>query len=164
MTRKLRPGAFRTLRQAESMVLKYEDGEDHLQTAYVRLLANDESEEFAPPSLNYLKQAVRNALIDRHRKDSSWRTACDNCPSLSREIDGVRPEDVVIRREQATVLRRIVAKLDAPYRSTLEAYFFEGLSVAKIAERDGVSPNTVHSRIRRAVEKLRTSRVLARMC
>ena len=52
-------------------------------------------------------------------------------------------------------LMAAVAGLDQPYRSSVIAAYFEGLSAADLAARDDVSIRTVESRLRRGREALR---------
>ncbi len=60
--------------------------------------------------------------------------------------------------EQVSVQRKIaglVLELEEPYRSTVLLRFFEDLTPNEIAERQGVPPATVYSRLSRALEQLR---------
>lgn len=60
--------------------------------------------------------------------------------------------------EQVSMQRKIaglVLELEEPYRSTVLLRFFEDLTPNEIAERQGVPPATVYSRLSRALEQMR---------
>lgn len=61
------------------------------------------------------------------------------------------PKELQIRR----MLRVMENELTPVQRSTLMAYYFEELSPAEIARRQGVHRSTVHRTLRRAEARLR---------
>jgi RNA polymerase sigma-70 factor (ECF subfamily) len=65
------------------------------------------------------------------------------------------PEELVAAAELQTRLARAVLDLDEPYRSTVLYRFHEGLEASEIAARLGVPVETVRTRLKRAVERLR---------
>ena len=60
---------------------------------------------------------------------------------------------LALTRERA--LAGLVIELVEPYRSTILLRFFEGLSAAEIAHREGVPPGTVRWRLKRGLDQLR---------
>jgi RNA polymerase sigma factor (sigma-70 family) len=68
----------------------------------------------------------------------------------------VAPTDDVVARAiaQRTVVEEVLA-LDEPYRSTVLRRFFDGWSVRRIADHDGVPVATVRTRLQRALHRLR---------
>jgi len=65
------------------------------------------------------------------------------------------PQDAAMRREERAAVRRALARLPEPFRTTLVLREMEGLPYEEIAETLGISIGTVESRIFRARGKLR---------
>jgi len=65
------------------------------------------------------------------------------------------PEQAAVAREERAAVRRALARLPEPFRTTLVLREMEGLSYEDIAEALDVSIGTVESRIFRARCKLR---------
>jgi RNA polymerase sigma-70 factor (ECF subfamily) len=65
------------------------------------------------------------------------------------------PETLVYGRELGNALEEALAALPADQREVLWLKEKSGLSLAEIAEITGVSENTVKSRLRYALEKMR---------
>lgn len=78
-----------------------------------------------------------------------------------REAAAARPEalpsvaTIAAREETRRLLLDAVLALDEPYRATLLWRYHAGLSLAEIAVRQGVPEETVHTRIRRGLSRLR---------
>jgi RNA polymerase sigma-70 factor (ECF subfamily) len=95
---------------------------------------------------------VRNAAIDRLRR---YGRASAIGLTLDAEPNGSNPEDNTIAASTRRGVRLALAALPEAQRRALEAAFFEGLTYAQIAERDGLPLNTVKSRCARALLALR---------
>ena len=65
------------------------------------------------------------------------------------------PVRAVILRDEAEQLRDRLTRLEDHCQSTIRRFYAEGLSYKEIAAGDGVSTNTVGSRLARCLEKLR---------
>ncbi|HEX5011605.1 MAG TPA: sigma-70 family RNA polymerase sigma factor [Planctomycetota bacterium] len=76
-------------------------------------------------------------------------------PLVDPVAPGVGPEQAAVAREERAAVRRALARLPEPFRSTLVLREMEGLSYEDIAEALDVSIGTVESRIFRARCKLR---------
>jgi RNA polymerase sigma-70 factor (ECF subfamily) len=100
---------------------------------------------------------VRNMSLDRIRRRAvrqalnheSLQAAQPGAPTAQDPESAI---DIVSRGER---VRRALEALPAAQRATLIAAFFEGLSYAEIAARDGVPLGTVKSRAARAITALR---------
>jgi RNA polymerase sigma-70 factor (ECF subfamily) len=102
----------------------------------------------------WLAILVRNASIDRQRRHG--RAAQLGGRAEARPVDDTPdPERSAVATSAREVVRRALAALPAAQRASLEAAFFEGLTYAEIAEREGVPLNTVKSRCARALHTLR---------
>src|SRR5207344_2472014 len=95
---------------------------------------------------------VRNAARGSGRRRSR-RLLHETATPARREVPS--PEDLVAAAEVQTRLARAVLELDEPYRSTVLYRFHEGLEASEIAARLGVPVETVRTRLKRAIEKLR---------
>jgi RNA polymerase sigma-70 factor (ECF subfamily) len=102
----------------------------------------------------WLAILVRNASIDRQRRYS--RAAQLGLRAGEQPADAAPdPERNAVVSSARDRVRRALAALPPAQRASLEAAFFEGLTYAQIAEREGVSLNTVKSRCARALHALR---------
>ncbi len=95
---------------------------------------------------NQARQQSRGELRRRDREQDTARTE---------SVEG--PEELVGRVHRQRELAGRVLELDEPFRTTLILRFFEDLSPRQIAQRERVPVKTVHSRISRGLERLRTS-------
>jgi RNA polymerase sigma-70 factor (ECF subfamily) len=98
------------------------------------------------------------ATLLRRRARDAWRSASRRA---AREEAAARPEAMRSAAEvvaEADLHRRVVEAvmgLEEPFRGTLLLRFYEDRSPAAVAEAQGVPAATVHSRIRRGIERLR---------
>ncbi|MBI5431719.1 MAG: RNA polymerase sigma factor [Planctomycetes bacterium] len=138
---------------ARRLVRDGESADDVVQEAWVRALQRPPS--FASPEASprpWLATVMRNALTQWRRSDAR---------RVGREQAAARPEalpavDRALAREQARRgLVDAVLSLDEPYRSTLLLRYFDELSPAAIAKREGVPASTVRNRVSRGLELLR---------
>ncbi|MGH7294784.1 MAG: RNA polymerase sigma factor [Polyangiaceae bacterium] len=107
----------------------------------------------------WLVTLVRNLSIDRtrrrDRRSAIARDVIAHDPEARMAATPVDPEaQLGVARERERV-RRALAKLPEVQRATLEIAFFEGLTYAEIAEREGVPLGTIKSRAARALAALR---------
>ena len=98
------------------------------------------------------------ATVMRRRRLDAGRAAARR---LARETAAARPEalpsaaDAVARAETLRRVVEAVLSLEEPGRSTVLLRYFDGLPPREIAARTGVPVETVHSRLRRALDVLR---------
>lgn len=96
---------------------------------------------------------ARNRRIDVIRRAIRRDTDLnDPCFQPEPEPDG---SAVVGARDRARIVREAMADLPDTQRDVLRATFYEGLSQAEIAERDGLPLGTVKSRVRLAFARMR---------
>lgn len=65
----------------------------------------------------------------------------------------IKPEKAAITRME--LLQKAMQSLTEIQRERLHLYFFEGLTVREIAERQGVDRNAVWKSLQRTIEQLR---------
>jgi len=117
---------------------------------------------FAP----WLFRIGRNRAVDRLRRNGLREMESLDRAANPREEDGdprvnaiaagdPNPETLVQGRELGKALEGALAELPTDQREVLWLKEKSGLSLAEIAEISGVSENTVKSRLRYALEKMR---------
>lgn len=109
----------------------------------------------------WLVTLVRNLSIDRtRRRDRRGAIARDvlaHDPDAAVAAQASDPETNVAGAGERARVRRALAQLPEVQRTTLEIAFFEGLTYAEIAEREGVPLGTIKSRAARALAALRAA-------
>lgn len=113
----------------------------------------------------YLFQIARNRLIDLLRQhgqtvlasdlghDSEDGAAFDQLADASQET--ATPESVLDHKQQASRLHRAIRALPEEQREALVLQQFNGMSLEEIAELVGAPVETIKSRLRYAMRKLR---------
>lgn len=66
------------------------------------------------------------------------------------------PAESATRIDANACVRAAIRDLPEPYRTTVVLHFFDGLSLAEIARREGLRDSTTRNRLRRALARLRT--------
>ena len=120
---------------------------DAVQQVFVALLGHRGAE--IESEAGYLRRAVRNecfSALRRRRRDF----VADQKPALLEAVVpcGVGPE-------QRMALEQAIRELPAEQREVLHLKVYEGLTLQEIADQVDESINTVASRYRYAIEKLR---------
>ena len=101
----------------------------------------------------WLASVLRNIVRQRHRADTRrqrYETAgssAESVPATSDLVEQVATEKHIVEG---------VLGLDEPYRTAVLMRFYEDLPPRKIAASLGVPVSTVHTRITRGLEKLRS--------
>jgi RNA polymerase sigma-70 factor (ECF subfamily) len=100
----------------------------------------------------YLYQIARNRLIDilRQREASPFDEGRDEAPH-----DGLSPQQSLEQKQQHALLHAAIAALPAEQREALVLQQFSGMSILDIAVVTGAEAETVKSRLRYAMQKLR---------
>lgn len=116
--------------------------EDAVHTVFHRLLRGLTSMPREP--VGYLYRAVRNAALNM-RRDGAREAPLDECCFVHRGGN----------REAALALQKALASLPEEQREVVVMRIWGGLTFEEAATATGVPPNTVASRYRYALEKLR---------
>ncbi len=137
---------------ARQLVGHPDDAADVTQDAALTALQRRPQSAAALPA--WLRAVVRNRSRDVLRARRSRSVAQGEL----RERDvrhAPATDDVVAKAEVHELLVRAVLEMDEPYRTTLLLRFFENVPPREIAKRQGVPVATVHSRLQRALARLR---------
>jgi RNA polymerase sigma-70 factor (ECF subfamily) len=114
----------------------------------------------------WLFRIARNRAVDRLRRNGFREMASLDDPLEAEEADGEsrvsrvmgsgpNPEEAAADRELGAALEAAVGSLPAQQREVLWLKETSGLTLAEVARIVGVSENTVKSRLRYALEKIR---------
>ncbi|MEE4331666.1 MAG: sigma-70 family RNA polymerase sigma factor [Wenzhouxiangella sp.] len=99
---------------------------------------------------------AHNRLVDHWRRLERQPVDADDALERHPDRAELQPERRSEQAEQASALRRALMALPAEQREAFLLQQEAGLSLAEIAERGGVGRETVKSRLRYAVGKLRS--------
>ena len=100
----------------------------------------------------WLERIFRNLLVDRWRRQEPALLAVDDLPALS--SDGT-PEEAALAEERRHLVRQSLAQLPRDLRRALLSRYYAGMSAESAAERLGVAPATVRTRVHRSLRRLR---------
>ncbi len=128
-----------------------ESGADDLEQA-TWLAAVEHPPRHAASLRGWLSAVMRN--VRRNERRGDFRRDARERTVARPEVAGAAP-DVVAEAEEQTILVREVLALDEPYRSTALLRWFQDMTPDAIAARQGVPIETVRTRLKRAVARLR---------
>ena len=131
--------------------------QDVVQEAFLRVWQRaDRFEPDRGAPRPWFLRLVRNLAIDARRAASAQERTVDAAaaddPAPTQPLP---PDELAERSERAHRVRTALAELPPEQRRAIEIAYFEGLSHAEIAARDGAPLGTVKSRIRDGVLRLR---------
>jgi len=137
---------------ARALVAKSDEVDDVIQQTYAQALTHPP--HHATNLRAWLGTIARNVV----RSDARSRTAREARELAIAPAPPVEnPHDAVERAELQRRVVNAVLALDEPYRSALILRFFEEQDVATIAQRMSTGENTVRTRLRRGIERVRQS-------
>jgi RNA polymerase sigma factor (sigma-70 family) len=139
------------------------DAEDAVQECYLRALKHFDS--FRGPAMKpWLFAILRNVCrAEFARRTSSATTPIDEVPDDAEQATPLwheaqdTPESQLLRRFDATTIRRLVADLAEPFRETFVLREIQNLSYREIADVVDAPVGTVMSRLARARAMLRSA-------
>ena len=102
----------------------------------------------------YLSTCVANCARDRNRLKSTRDVGLDAAKDM--ETDSVDPMACAVGSEEAGRLRQVLGRLPCEQREIIVLHLHQEMRFREIAEALGVSINTVQSRYRYGLEKLRS--------
>lgn len=121
------------------------DGEDVMQEVFLRLFTC----KTPPEGEDHLRRWLIRVSVNycRDLQKSPWRKRRVSLETL--------PEEPVFQREEEAELYREVMALPEKYRTVLDLFYYEELSVREIAEILGVKESLVTTRLSRARARLK---------
>ena len=131
-------------------VLLGDDGEaeDVVQDIFLRIADSD----IPPKSDSYLLTAVRNACLNEIRQ-MQLHERVKNLLPIETEID---QQPIDKQQEQIDNISAFAdEQLEEPQRSIFHLRFDEDLTIAEIARRLGLNPNTAYKYLAQSIQKIR---------
>jgi RNA polymerase sigma-70 factor, ECF subfamily len=134
------------------------EAEDLAQEIFLRLFSEAGTfDELKGSARTWFIQMIYRRAFDRraylNRRQFYVGTEAQDCTNT---VNGVKnPEDDMINCLTARQLKTVFSELSDRQRETLEAFFFEGLKFAEIAERCGEDVTNVRHHYYRGLERLR---------
>ena len=131
-------------------VLLGDDGEaeDVGQDIFLHMANSD----ITPKSDGYLLTAVRNACLNRIRQMQLHDRVKDLMPID--DVADLQPIDRQLERLD-NIAAFVDEQLEEPYRSIFHLRFDEDLTIAEIARRLGLNPNTTYKYLAQSIQKIR---------
>ena len=138
-------------RYALMILGRHDAAEDAVQQVFLALVRGRDARIREPE--RYLRRAVRNACYSRLRSaaavpEDDWSGQGQPLLELVPGLRQPSPEDRL-------ALEGAIARLPQEQREVLHLHAFAGLTFREVAETTGESANTVASRYRYALERLR---------
>ena len=135
---------------ARRLVLDESRADDLVQQTWLRVLRSPPDSGHSPRA--WLGTVVRNLARDaaRRKERRDRREQAAAVPEAQASV-----LDLVAQAEALGRVVQAVVALDEPYRTTILLRFFEGLPPRDVAARMDVPTETVRTRVRRALERMR---------
>ena len=128
--------------------------EDAVQEAFIRAWQHPEVLDASRGSTRgWLLTTLRRILVDAHRaRESRPTVVTDLVPDLPTRIPAVSDVD---RMLEQTVVLDALAALALPHREAIVECYYRGSTVVEAAQRLGVPPGTIQSRLFYGLRALR---------
>ena len=146
---------------ARYLMRNTQDAEDAVQECYLRALRHFDSYR-GPAMKPWLLAILRNVCNAEFARRSKEEVPTDYTQdeSLAEEMPmwqepQASPEKMIVRQQDASTIRRLVAELPEPFREAIVLREMNNLSYQEIAQVAGVPVGTVMSRLARARSMLR---------
>ena len=125
-----------------------EEAEDVVQDIFLRVARND----IPPKNDNFLLVAVRNACLNRIRQKQLHEKVRNLLP-IDADAD-FQPIDKELERLE-DIAAFVNEQMEEPHRSIFHLRFYEDLTIAEIARRLGLNPNTTYKYLAQCMEHIR---------
>ncbi len=139
------------VRDLARRALGREDGSDDVaQEAWVAAL--EHGPQAAPAARAWFGRVVRNHVISQARRQGARRRHLE---SLRARPPVPTPDEILAREEARRRLVAALLELDPLYREPLVLRYYEDLPPREVARRLGVPVETVRTRLKRGIRRLR---------
>lgn len=130
------------------------DLDDILQDVLLSIVRRADAAAVAHPKC-YLFQAAHAALIDRHRRQTTRRTAC-HCPldEPDHPVDEMSPLRILLARDEIRAVEETLSQLPERTQEILVAVRVEGSSLKSLASRYNISTSAIEKHVTKATKAL----------
>ncbi len=132
-----------------------ETAADLTQEAFMRLIRTGPGSALDNPRA-YLYRIASNLVTDHYREEGKRPQSAVLQPTVIADVTPGQ-ERALLAKDQVTHLERAIEALPPRQRQVLLLHKFEGMSYGEIAERLGISKNTVMVHMMRALAQCRDS-------
>ena len=145
---------------ARQYVETAEDAEDVYQDAFIKAMQHidsfDTSRNFAPWLDTIIVNTAKNSRAKK--KPQNFSSLSDEesefSDTLENEDESIVPESAYDRKELIDIMDGIIGELPKEQREAVTLFYYKDMSVKQIAEYQGVSEDTVKSRLNYARKKV----------
>lgn len=128
--------------------------EDVVHDAFVSFAGTTGSFHLSGTLKGYLSTCVANCVRDRNRLRSGWDAGMDVTEAIG--YDSNEPMEHAIGREESDELHDLLARIPYEQREVIVLHLHHEMRFREIAKALGISINTVQSRYRYGLKKLRS--------
>lgn len=136
---------------AYRVVAQNETAEDITQQVFERAYLNmDKLSPLADAQIkSWLYRVATNLALDHVRRAKHEQLSDE---PVGAEIADTEPlaEEELLKKKQMEAVRRAIEQLDETNRTIITLHYFSEMTVNEIAEKTGISPGTIKSRLVRA--------------
>ncbi len=126
--------------------------EDILQDAFIKVVNRPEMAPTDEGVVRWFYRTLRNATIDRFRRQGSANRALE---AFAREMESRDAPNGEVEAEICACVGRLAKTLKPEYAEALQAIEMNGEAVKDFAEKHGLSANNAGVRVHRAREALK---------
>lgn len=138
---------------ARSLVRDESQAEDAVQETFLRAVRSPPRREEA---LGAWLRTVLGRCVSRSRAEEKGRRRREALAAREERLHHEPGHDIETLEIQRLLIEEVL-RLDEPCRSTVLLRFFDGLTVAAIARRQGIDESTARWRLKTALERLRSA-------
>lgn len=139
---------------ATPLVGSRDEAEDIVHDAYLRFVPDDGEKDLPPKT--YLFRIVRNLSFNKRTRRKRENTVPEHdIPWWALPQQPATPEDDALLSENVNSVMQALDQMPESLRSVLQLYRFDGLTLAQVAQRLGVSTATAHRMLREAMDIVR---------
>jgi RNA polymerase sigma-70 factor (ECF subfamily) len=128
--------------------------EDVVHDVFISFAQYAEKLELRTSLKNYLLSCIANRVRNLHRERFQQAVSLEAAETISSDSDG--PEQTAIASEELQRVGRSMARLSYEQREVIILHLQGGMRFRAIARSQGVSINTIQSRYRYGLNKLRS--------
>ncbi len=129
-------------------------GEDVLHDVFVSFTQHAEKLQLRTSLKSYLSSCIANRVRNLNRMNPRRTMQLNLTEAVDSNCD--EPERLIISAEQSESIEKAMAELPYQQQEVIILHLQSGMRFKKIAESQGVSINTIQSRYRYGLDKLRS--------